>query len=103
MIKLIHHHIKKTWAAIALLSIEVLLVVILFTASFVAFLIVADKIFLQNKFGFDQAAFDFLTKYVTPLNNNVMQFITFFGTATFLAPANVALAAYFAFVQKHKW
>ncbi|HYV94324.1 MAG TPA: phosphatase PAP2 family protein [Chitinophagales bacterium] len=103
MIRFIHHHIKKTYAALALLSIELLLIVILFAASFVAFLIVADKIFLQNKFEFDQNAFDFLSGLVSPRNNSVMQFITFFGTATFLLPANVLLAAYFAFIQKHKW
>lgn len=103
MINRIHHHIKKTYAALALLSIEVLLILVLFAASFVVFVVVADKIFLQHKDAFDLSVFDFLSQYVTPLNNNVMQFITFFGTATFLFPANVLLVIWFAFIQKHRW
>lgn len=103
MLKFIHHHIKKTYAAIALLSLEVLLVVVLFAASSVVFIIVADRVFLQHKEAFDHRVFDFLGQYVTNFNSTIMQAITFLGTATFLFPANVLLAAYFAFIQKHKW
>lgn len=33
----------------------------------------------------------------------MMQSITFFGTATFLFPANILLIIWFAFIQKHRW
>jgi membrane-associated phospholipid phosphatase len=103
MIRFIHHHIKKTYAAIALLSVEVLLVMFLFIASFVVFIIVADRIFFQHKYFFDQSIFDYLSNHVTTFNSSVMQFFTFLGTATFLFPANIVLVSYFAFIQKHKW
>ncbi|MCY7411159.1 MAG: phosphatase PAP2 family protein [Chitinophagales bacterium] len=103
MIKFIHHHVKKTYAALLLLSVEVIMIALLFVLSFVIFIFIVDRIFLQRTDVFDLRVFNFLSQYVTPLNNSMMQSITFFGTATFLFPANILLIIWFAFIQKHRW
>ena len=103
MIKTIHLHVKKTFAAIALLSIELLIVVVLFFISLGVFLAIANKVFLQHKSEFDTDVFEFLKPYVSNMNTQVMLFFTFMGTSTFMLPANILLIAYFVFVEKHRW
>ena len=101
------HHIsrvvKKTAAAIALLSIEFLVVAILFISSFFLFLAIARMVFLEHKEAFDQACFNFLSQHVNGLNDSVMLGFTFMGNPEFMIPANVLLLGYFAFIEKHKW
>lgn len=60
-------------------------------------------IFKDKKQAFDEHAFDFLSKYVSDVNTDVMQVFTFLGTHTFLIPANLALVAWFLFIKKHRW
>lgn len=94
---------KKLWASIALLSVEVLLIIVLFIAALLAFAYLIRKvIFLQNT-GFDQSVFSFLEQYISEQNNQLMLFFTFFGTHDFLIPANLTLIAYFLFIKKHRW
>ncbi|MBA3647886.1 MAG: phosphatase PAP2 family protein [Chitinophagales bacterium] len=103
MIQKVSAHLKKTYAAIALLSAELIIVFIFFIIAFAGFLFIADRIFLQHKYAFDQNAFNFLKTYVTDMNTEILLFFTFLGTSDFLIPANILLISYFAFVQKHKW
>lgn len=103
MIRHISKHVKKVYAAIALLSIELLIVTVLFIVSFIVFLFLADEIILDDKDAFDTRVFFLISVYVTNLNTQIMQAITFLGTGTFMIPANILLVAYFAFIQRHKW
>jgi membrane-associated phospholipid phosphatase len=103
MIRFIHHHLKKTYAAIALLSIELLIVFALFISSFIVFLFIADEVVLDHKEAFDARVFSLISVYVTDLNTQIMQFFTFLGTSQFMIPANILLVSYFAFIKKHKW
>jgi membrane-associated phospholipid phosphatase len=95
--------IKKFFASLALLSIELLIIWILFLCSFFVFIYVAFRIFYFKKETFDFKVFDFLNAYVSDTNTAVMQFITFLGTHSFLIPANLVLIAYFLFIKKHRW
>jgi membrane-associated phospholipid phosphatase len=103
MIRFIHHHIKKTYAAIALLSVELLIVFVLFIASFIGFLLIADDIVLDHKDAFDTRVFFLISVYVTNVNTQIMEFFTFLGTSQFMIPANILLVSYFAFIKKHRW
>src|SRR6185295_4817914 len=103
MIKTIHLHVKKAYAAIALLSIELLIVLVMFFISLGVFLFIANAIFLEHKSEFDNHAFAFLKPYVSNMNTDVMLFFTFLGTSEFMLPANILLIAYFVFVEKHRW
>jgi len=95
--------IRKFFAQLALLSVELLIVLLLFLASFVIFIYVAFRVFYFKKDSVDFAVFDYLKQYVNDTNTAIMHFITFFGTHSFLIPANLVLIAYFLFINKHKW
>lgn len=100
---MVRKQIKKFWASLALLSIELLIIWALFLLSFLAFIFVVFRIFYFKKENFDFAVFDALEKYVSDGMSDFMLGITFLGTHNFLIPANLVLIAYFLFVKRHKW
>lgn len=103
MIVRLRSGVKKFWAGLALLSVEMLVISGLFLLALVAFIYVTRRIFLLRNEELDLQVFAFLSQYVNETNNSIMQFITFFGTHKFLIPANLLLIAYFLLVKKHKW
>lgn len=103
MFKHLSKGVKKFWASIALLSLEMITVLILFLVSLVTFVYVIRKIFVQNRTSFDNQAFEFVRQMVSERNNDIMQFFTFLGTHNFLIPANLVLIAYYLFIKKHRW
>jgi membrane-associated phospholipid phosphatase len=94
---------KKFWASLALLSVDVAIILVLFFASLVAFVWIAKYIFLDDKTAFDDAAFATLSSWVSNVNTGVMEAFTFLGQVQFLAPAHLLLTAWFLFVRKHRW
>ena len=82
---------KKIWAQLALISIELLLLLVLFFISVLGFAYLVNKVFKLKKTGLDNRVFNHLEQYTTPTNTDIMKFITFFGTHLFLIPANLAL------------
>src|SRR5215207_1550402 len=103
MIRHLSKGVKKFWAALALLSAEMTIVVCLFAVALVAFVYITRRIFVLNKTRLDDRVFAYLKNHVSERNNDVMQFFTFLGTHEFLIPANLLFIAYFLFVRKHKW
>jgi undecaprenyl-diphosphatase len=103
MIRLLRHGIKRIYAAIALLSLEVIILLGVFSAALFAFVGIAKMIFKEKKEHFDQHAFSFLADRISDINTDVMQVFTFLGTHTFLIPANLTLAAWFLFIKRHRW
>lgn len=103
MLRHVRHGVKKIYAAIALLSIEIIIITGVFSAALFAFISIANMIFKEKKQDFDQHAFNFLAKNISDVNTDVMQVFTFLGTHTFLIPANLALVAWFLFIKKHRW
>lgn len=95
--------VKKFWAALALLSVEMAIVVILFIIALSSFVYIARRIFVLNETELDRNVFAFLRTYVSERNNDLMQFFTFLGKHDFLIPANLILIAYFLFIKKHRW
>ncbi|CAN5357756.1 hypothetical protein BH09BAC2_BH09BAC2_21690 [soil metagenome] len=94
---------KKVWVSVALLSMEVITLTLLFLTALTAFLFLAENISKNRKFQFDQNAFAFLKNLVSDFNTDVMEFFSFIGSHTFLIPANLLLILYFLFVRKHRW
>ena len=103
MLRYVRLEVKRIYAAIALISIEVIILLGVFSAALFAFIGIAKMVFKERKEDFDQHAFNFLARTVSDVNTNVMQVFTFLGTHTFLIPANLALVAYFLFIKKHRW
>lgn len=103
MVRRLSQKVKKVWAAIALLSVEMLAIVLLFLIALLAFAYLIREVIVLQQTGFDQSVFSLLQGHVSERNNQVMLFFTFLGTHKFLIPANLALIAYFLFIKKHKW
>jgi len=103
MIKRITHHIKKGWAELALLSAEMIVVIILFILSLITFIFVTRNIFFLRDETVDYKVFNYLKDHVTPAKNSIMLFFTFLGTHLFLIPANLLMIVYFLFIKKHRW
>lgn len=94
--------VKKFWAALALLSVEMSIVLALFVCALVAFIFITRRIFVLHKTDFDFRVFNYLKSHVSERNNEVVLFFTFLGSHEFLIPANLVLIVYF-FLKKHKW
>lgn len=94
---------KKNLAGAALLSFELVIVLILFIASLIAFSFLAFRIFHLKDEQFDHLVFEKVSALVNETTTSFMQVITFLGSSYFLIPVNMILAIYFLFILKHKW
>lgn len=103
MIREVRNRIKKLFAGFTLLSVEIIILLLVFLGALLAFIFIAHMIFKNNKSGFDDHAFKLLSSFVSDINTSVMQLFTFLGTHTFLIPANILLVAYFLFLKRRRW
>lgn len=95
--------IKKIFASIALLSVELIIVLVLFVVSLLTLAFVVNYIFNAKGTAFDVRAFEFVRPFISDTTTKVVTFITFFGSGEFLVPANIILIIYFLFLKKHRW
>jgi len=103
MVRRLTSRVKKFWAGLALLSVEMMVVFAVFTVALIAFVFITRRIFLLRNEDLDKKVFDVVQPYINNTNTEVMNVITFFGKHQFLIPANLVLIAYYLFVRKHKW
>jgi undecaprenyl-diphosphatase len=103
MFKTISARVKKFWAALALLSVEMIIILGLFLGALALFVNMIRRVFFLHNNRFDAKVFTYLDKHVSTENNQVMLFFTYLGRHEFLIPANLLLIAYFLFIKKHKW
>jgi undecaprenyl-diphosphatase len=103
MIRYISHRAKKVWAELVLLSIEMVVVLVIFLASLILFVLITRHIFVLKDEQFDFRVFNYLSSHVSPANNGIMLFFTALGKHTFLIPANIALIFIFLFIKRHRW
>ena len=103
MFKRLAARVKKFWAALALLSIEMMIVLTLFGGALVLFVYMIRRVFFLRNNQFDDKVFAYLDNHVSSDNNQLMLFFTFLGKHDFLIPANLILIAYYLFIKKHRW
>lgn len=103
MFKYISSKVKKALAAVALLSIEMAVVLVIFLLALIAFIVIVRHIFVMKDEHFDDRVFIYLSSLVSPRNNGIMLFFTDLGKHTFLIPANIALIIFFLFIRRHRW
>ena len=103
MIKYIRERVKKLFAEATLFSLEVFVLLAVFTAALVAFIFIAEMVFHGNTHEFDASAFNFIAGHVSDIHTDIMRFFTFLGTHKFLIPANLLLTAWFLFIRKRRW
>lgn len=103
MFKHLSKGVKRFWAALALLSVEMIVILGLFFVSLAGVVYIIRRVFLLKNEELDSEVFVFLAPYINDTNTAVMNFITFFGKHEFLIPANLLLIAYYLFLKKKKW
>ena len=84
------------------ISLSVLLMFVLFVFCLWALFIVADMIFEDKNFSFDEKVFTFIQPWVSPLHTSFMQVITFLGSQNFLLPANLILIGFYLFFRNNR-
>ena len=99
----VKHTVKKAGAGLALLSVDIIILVVVFSIALFGFIILAENVFRNHKFEFDQDAFEFVAANVSNVHTNIMRFFSFMGSPTFLVSANILLIIYFLFINKHRW
>lgn len=103
MFRRLSARVKRFWAGLALLSVEMTIVLCLFVIALTGFVYITRRVFVLNKHRLDTNVFNYLKSHVSERNNDIMEFFTILGTHQFLIPANLSLIAYFLFIKKHKW
>jgi membrane-associated phospholipid phosphatase len=94
--------IKNILAALALLSVELIIILILFVISWLGFIYITDEIFWLKDKNFDLHVFTAIRPFISDFHTLVMRGITFFATSEFLLPANILLAT-LLLIRKHRW
>lgn len=95
--------IKKFSGAVALVSAELSLILILFFVSLSFLIIIVRQVFYHKEYTMDEKVFAYLGLFVTQTNTIVMQVLSFAGSHFFLIPAWLALLAFYYFRRSNKW
>ena len=103
MIRRLHKRFKKIISEIELFSLEIFVLLAIFTISLLTFIVIARMVFEGKTQSFDIRALNFIAGYVTNIRTDIMECLTFLGTHTFLIPANLLLTAWFLFIKKRRW
>jgi undecaprenyl-diphosphatase len=103
MIKLFKHRIKKLSDVIALLSVEIVIVLIGFFIALTLLIMIIEEIFYDKENDFDERVFAFLSHHISHSFTTVMQAFTLLGSQYFLIPGWLLVFAYYIFIKKDKW
>ena len=93
---------NKRFSFLQKISLSVLLMVGVFILCLWGLFIVADMIFEDKNFSFDEKVFTLIKPWVSPLHTSFMQVITFVGSQNFLLPANLILIGFYLFFRKNR-
>lgn len=84
------------------LSLSILLMIGLFVLCLWVLFIMADMIFEDKNFSFDERVFALIKPWVSNTQTHIMQVITFIGSQNFLLPANIILIGFYLFFKRNK-
>lgn len=84
------------------LSLSVLLMIGLFILCLWGLFIMADMIFEDKNFSFDERVFAIIKPWVSNTQTAIMLVITFIGSQNFLLPANIFLIGFYLFFKRNK-
>ncbi len=84
------------------LSLSILLMIALFVLCLWVLFIMADMVFEDKNFSFDEKVFDLIKTWVNPTHTLLMQIVTFVGSQNFLLPANLLLIGFYLFLKRNK-
>ena len=92
---------RKSWKALLpIVSLEFLLLSILFLSALLSFAYIVDEAVLEKENLFDRQVFQFLAAYTTAEVVSLMASISFFGSSAFLFPAYAVITVFFLFKKQ---
>ena len=94
--------INNKFSFLKKISLSVLLMMGVFILCLWGLFIVADMIFEDKNFSFDERVFAIIKPWVSPLQTSFMQVITFIGSQNFLLPANLLLIGFYLFFKNNR-
>ncbi|MBB6612227.1 phosphatase PAP2 family protein [Pontibacter sp. Tf4] len=94
---------KRFMSALALLSVEAVLVWLAFFACMLLFVYMAQLVFVQQSTGLDQAMFRFAAAHTSPETTRFMRFISFFASADYLIVVPPLVVLVFAWFRHLQW
>jgi undecaprenyl-diphosphatase len=92
---------SKKKKILEIISLEVLLVSVLFIVSVFAFAFLAKGVAEGREQKFDNGVFSFFDQFSTPGVISVMRVVSFFGSIQFLIPAYIMIIGYFVMRKKY--
>jgi undecaprenyl-diphosphatase len=94
--------VKEIPGAVALITAEVIFLVVASLLAISALVVLIRRIFIVRTMEFDENAFAAFGTLVTDTNTQIALVITFFGSYVFMVTAWLALLGYLLFVRKSK-
>jgi membrane-associated phospholipid phosphatase len=94
--------VKEVPGAVALITAEVIFLVVASLVAISALVVLIRRIFIIRTTDFDENAFAAFGTLVTDTNNQIAVIITFFGSYLFMVTAWLTLLGYLLFVRKSK-
>lgn len=83
-------------------SLSLIILAFIFFGCLAILFIIADMVFEDHNFSFDEKVFTAVHPYINDINTSVIQSITFLGSVQFLVPANILLILFFLLVKKER-
>lgn len=88
---------ERVQTRIANISLEVIVVALMFIASVFLFGYIAHEAVMHNEAAFDEKVFQFFASYMTKELIRVMRFCTLFGKPEFMIPAYLIMVGWFLY------
>ena len=94
---------RKFSQAMALLSAEIFIVLVLFFISLSSLIIIIRQIFYHKEYAMDESVFAYLSRFVNETNTSLMQVFSFGGSQFFMIPAWLTLIVLYYLIHRNKW
>ena len=94
--------LSKKKKILEVITLEVLLVSVLFIVSIFAFAFLAKGVIEGKEQKFDNGVFSFFDQFSTPRVISIMRVVSFFGSIQFLIPAYIVMIGYFIMRKKYR-
>jgi membrane-associated phospholipid phosphatase len=95
--------LRRVFALLALFSVEIIFIWIVFLGSLLVFSMVVGEVFIEKEQDFEASAFAFTSHIASPMMTHIMLAISFLASREFISTAAIGIFIYFLFIRKHPW
>ncbi|MDX5436692.1 MAG: phosphatase PAP2 family protein [Pontibacter sp.] len=95
--------IRKFISLLALLSVEVVILWLVFIGCLALFLFVANTVFIEKDTALDKALFHFAATHTNERNTRIMKLISFFASVEYLLIVPPVIVLIFSFYKDLRW